>query len=166
MEEEPQTNQQHTNSETNPMVSQTTTVQETLGSTPDVTPTTTLQETLDSTPMGQQSMVEETVEKIVEKPVEVISRRNNQSNSQAVMVYNPSLRLIPRHEPADVIYTQQDSSLVEWLETSGRMLPRDPSEIDNFLEGDEDISELIVGDDNFSDDDDDVLDEEAEEIVE
>ncbi|NEO54277.1 MAG: DUF3134 domain-containing protein [Okeania sp. SIO3B5] len=82
-----------------------------------------------------------------------MSRRNNQPQSQPVLVYNPSLLLIPRHEPADVIPTQRDSSIVDWLETSGRMLPRDPAESDNYLEEEEEISELIAVDDNFSDDD-------------
>ncbi|WP_287300869.1 DUF3134 domain-containing protein, partial [Okeania sp. SIO2F5] len=137
-----------------PVVPQPTTVQETVNPQPVVPQPTTVQETVNPQPVVvSPSMVEAKVEQPVGKPVGVISRRNNQSQSQPVLVYNPSLLLIPRHEPADVIPTQRDSSIVDWLETSGRMLPRDPSESDNYLEEEEEISELIAVDDNFSDDD-------------
>ncbi|OZH54641.1 hypothetical protein AFK68_09635 [Hydrocoleum sp. CS-953] len=93
-----------------------------------------------------------------------MSRRNNQSKSPTVTLYNPSLLLIPRHEPADVITAQRDSSLVDWLESSGKMLPRDPVESEKYSEEEEEISALIAVDDSFNDDD--VLDENADEPVE
>jgi hypothetical protein len=99
--------------------------------------------------------------KTIEKKVATISSKNNQPQSEQVILYNPSLRLIPRHEPADVISTQRDSSLVDWLETLGKMLPRDPSEFEKYTEEEEEISELIAVDDNFHDEN--ILDENVEE---
>ncbi|MDJ0554745.1 MAG: DUF3134 domain-containing protein [Microcoleaceae cyanobacterium MO_207.B10] len=89
-----------------------------------------------------------------------------ETEPQSLLVYNPSLRLVPRHEPADVISSQKDSSLIDWLETSGRMLPRDPSETDsNYLGEEEEISELIAVDDNFNDDDDDDVEDDSEQAL-
>ena len=144
-----------------PVVPQTP-VQETVPQQP-VVPQTPVQETV-AKPTVSTSIVEATVEKTVEKAVGAISRRNNQSQSLIVKLYNPSLLLIPRHEPADVISAQRDSSLVDWLESSGKMLPRDPVESDKYTEEEEEISALIAVDDSFHDDD--VLDEHADEAVE
>ncbi|MGD1717465.1 DUF3134 domain-containing protein, partial [Dapis sp. BLCC M172] len=128
-----------------------------------VVPQTPVQETVVK-PTVSTSIVEATAEKIVGRAVGAISRRNNQSKSPTVTLYNPSLLLIPRHEPADVITAQRDSSLVDWLESSGKMLPRDPVESEKYSEEEEEISALIAVDDSFNDDD--VLDENADEPVE
>ncbi|MGB5917161.1 MAG: DUF3134 domain-containing protein, partial [Phormidesmis sp.] len=40
--------------------------------------------------------------------------------------YNPSVRQIPRENPADVIPLQRDSSILNWLEGTGRLIPREP----------------------------------------
>ncbi len=53
---------------------------------------------------------------------------------------NPSLRLTPRHEPGDVIPSPQETSILDWLEASGRMMPREdreeePRETDEDLDG-------------------------------
>ena len=45
-------------------------------------------------------------------------------------MYNPSLRQIPRHLPADVIPLKQQSSLLDWLESNNRLLARDVQEPD------------------------------------
>ncbi|MGD1808598.1 DUF3134 domain-containing protein, partial [Dapis sp. BLCC M126] len=115
-------------------------------------------------PVVSTGIVEATVEKTVGKEIGAISRRNNQSQLPIVKLYNPSLLLIPRHEPADVITAQRDSSLVDWLESSGKMLPRDPVESDKYTEEEEEISALIAVDDSFQDDD--VLDDNPDEPVE
>ena len=97
---------------------------------------------------------------MVEQAVGVEISRNSQPQSQPLLVYNPSLRLIPRHEPADVIPSQQDSSLIDWLEISGRMLPRDPSETDTkYLEVEEEFPELTTFEDNSTDDEESDTDE-------
>lgn len=58
-------------------------------------------------------------------------------------MYNPSLRQEPRYEPATVIPLKQDSSILDWLEANGRILPREIKEEEYPLEEDEEISELM-----------------------
>jgi hypothetical protein len=75
------------------------------------------------------------------------------------MVYNPSLREEPRNQRAAVIPVNRDSSILDWLENSGRLLARDPSETEFLLEEEAEISELMGSDDSFDlDDDDDATD--------
>ena len=166
MEEKQQTNSllQTTGSTTNPIeekvvqpiVPQTTPAEEIV-----VPQTTSVEERLALQSVISENIIEEITEKKVEKEVVTISRRNNQPQSEQVVLYNPSLRLIPCHEPADVISAQRDSSLIDWLEASGKMLPRDPYESEKYTEEEEEISGLIAVDDNFHDDD--ILDENAED---
>lgn len=75
------------------------------------------------------------------------------------MVYNPSLRESPRSERAPVLPQRQQPSILSWLEQSGRLLSRESSDFDYFEE-EEEINELMAGDDNSFDidDDDDELD--------
>lgn len=75
------------------------------------------------------------------------------------MVYNPSLREEPRHQRAAVIPLKQESSILDWLESSGRLLARDNAEFD-YLDDEEEIADLMGSDDNSFeiDDDDDDLD--------
>lgn len=70
-------------------------------------------------------------------------------------MYNPSLRQSPRHEPAEVIPVQQETSLLDWLEASGRLLARDVQEPDYLLDEEPEISDLMGADDGPYDDDDD-----------
>jgi hypothetical protein len=74
-------------------------------------------------------------------------------------MYNPSLRQIPRHLPADVIPLKQQSSLLDWLESTNRLLARDVQEPDYLHE--EEISELMAVDDNPYDDLDDEVDDDV-----
>lgn len=75
------------------------------------------------------------------------------------MVYNPSLREEPRKQRASVIPNRQESSILDWLESSGRLLARDSSDFD-YLDDEEEIADLMGADDaSFDlDDDDDELD--------
>jgi phosphopantothenoylcysteine synthetase/decarboxylase len=74
------------------------------------------------------------------------------------MVYNPSLRQEPRTQPAAIIPMQQNASILEWLESSGRLLARQNSDFD-YVDDEEEINELMGSDDaSFDDDDDDDLD--------
>jgi hypothetical protein len=70
------------------------------------------------------------------------------------MVYNPSLREESRNRRAAVIPAKQESSILDWLERTGRLLARDNAEFD-YLEDEEEISELMGNDDSFDLDDDD-----------
>lgn len=75
------------------------------------------------------------------------------------MTYNPSLREEPRNQRATVLPQKRDSSILDWLESSGRLLARDSSDFD-YLDEEEEINELMAGDDNSFDldEDDDDLD--------
>jgi hypothetical protein len=73
-------------------------------------------------------------------------------------MYNPSLRSEPRRQPAAVLPLQRESSILDWLESSGRLIARDVNEAE-YLESEEEISELMGVDDSaYEDDDDDDLD--------
>ena len=72
---------------------------------------------------------------------------------------NSPLREEPRNQRAAVIPLKQETSLIYWLQSSGRIIARDVHEPD-FLEEEEEISEFLGGDDGIGDydldDDDDI----------
>ncbi|PSF37148.1 hypothetical protein C7H19_11980 [Aphanothece hegewaldii CCALA 016] len=79
---------------------------------------------------------------------------------------NPSLRQEPRYEPARVIPVNKDSSIIEWLERTGRLIPREKEEREVILEDELELSDFMDSDDTYDmdiDDDDDeiVIDEDA-----
>ncbi len=72
------------------------------------------------------------------------------------MIYNPSLREEPRDQRAAVIPVQQESSILDWLEKSGRLLAREVQEVEvGATEDVDDINQFISEDDNSFDLDDD-----------
>lgn len=76
------------------------------------------------------------------------------------MTYSP-LREEPREQRAAVIPSRQESLLLEWLESSGRLIARDIQELEVPDEADEEISDLMAVDDvtyDIDDDDDDLED--------
>lgn len=77
-------------------------------------------------------------------------------------MYNPSLREEPRDQLADVIPLKQESSILDWLETNGRLVAREGHE-DDYLDDEEEISELMGVDDGGYDDDDDLDDDLVDE---
>jgi len=75
------------------------------------------------------------------------------------MTYNPSLRIIPRSQTADLLPTQKEPSILSWLEGTGRLKPREEVSIvddDREEEESEEIDDLM-GDTSKSLDDDDDL---------
>lgn len=71
------------------------------------------------------------------------------------MTYNPSLREEPRSQRAAVIPLKQEVSILDWLENTGRLLARDVQEV-SYLEADgEELNDLMAGEDNSFDIDDD-----------
>ncbi|NJK27713.1 MAG: DUF3134 family protein [Coleofasciculaceae cyanobacterium SM2_3_26] len=76
-------------------------------------------------------------------------------------MHNPSLREEPRHHKARVVPLEENSTLLDWLESTGRLIPRDVVE-EAFSEEDEEISELMGGDDSSYDLDDDAGDMDIE----
>ncbi len=74
------------------------------------------------------------------------------------MTYNPSLREEPRNNRASVLPQKQNSSILDWLESSGRLLARESSDFD-YGDDEEEINALMAGEDNSFDIDDDDDDE-------
>ncbi|EAZ92175.1 DUF3134 domain-containing protein [Crocosphaera chwakensis] len=69
---------------------------------------------------------------------------------------SPAISQEARYEPAAVIPVKRDSSIINWLEATNRLIYREQEETKPPLEEDAEISELIDVDDNYDDDDDDV----------
>lgn len=74
------------------------------------------------------------------------------SNPPRISMYNPALREEPRHRPAAVIPLQQEPSILDWLQSTGRLLPRDAKDDQYGLEAGADINELMGVEDTFADD--------------
>ncbi|MCU0517997.1 MAG: DUF3134 domain-containing protein [Oscillatoria sp. Prado101] len=80
-------------------------------------------------------------------------------------MYNPSLREEPRNQPAEVIPLKQETSFLDWLDSTGRLLARDVHDPDGYLDDQEEIDALIVDDNSYDldedgDDDDLMADDE------
>lgn len=69
---------------------------------------------------------------------------------------NPSVRQIPRKEHAGVIPLQTDSSILNWLEGTGRLIPREPIDSVGDEPEPEELADLMGNDDKDDDDDDDM----------
>jgi Protein of unknown function (DUF3134) len=71
---------------------------------------------------------------------------------------NSPLREVPRNQRADVIPLKQESSLLDWLQTHGRIIARDVHEPD-FQDDEVEIDSLMGVEDGIGydlDDDDDI----------
>lgn len=79
---------------------------------------------------------------------------------------NPSLREELRNKPAAVISTQQQVSILDWLDSTGRLIARETNSFD-YRDDVEELTELMVGEDNSYDDDDDdaATDDDDDEAV-
>jgi Protein of unknown function (DUF3134) len=78
---------------------------------------------------------------------------------------NPALKQQPRYEPAPVIAVQRNTSILEWLESQGRLIERDerdPSVSTLDLPNSED--ELFDDDRDFQEDDDSDDADDADDI--
>ena len=65
---------------------------------------------------------------------------------------NLSLREQPRRNRAELIPLQENASILKWLESTGRLRDRDDQE--DFEERDEEIADMLVGEDNNYNNDD------------
>ncbi len=78
---------------------------------------------------------------------------------------NSPLREAPRNQRAAVIPLKQETSLLDWLSASGRLIARDKHEQDLSDDSQEEISDFLGGEDSIYgddlDDDDDVTVDEA-----
>lgn len=77
-------------------------------------------------------------------------------------MHNPSLRQEPRYEPAPVIPVNKDSSIIEWLERTNRLIPREKEDHELLLEDELEISEFMDTDDTYDIDDVDDTDDAIE----
>jgi hypothetical protein len=68
---------------------------------------------------------------------------------------NSPLREAPRNQRAAVIPLKQETSLLDWLQASGRLIARENHEQDYGDDGEEEISEFLGGEDGYEIDDDD-----------
>ncbi|MCC5662823.1 DUF3134 domain-containing protein [Nostoc sp. CHAB 5784] len=71
---------------------------------------------------------------------------------------NSPLREVPRNQRADVIPLKQESSLLDWLQTNGRIIARDVHEPD-FQDDEVEIDSLMGVEDGIGydlDDDNDI----------
>lgn len=75
---------------------------------------------------------------------------------------NPSVSQEARYEPAAVIPVKQDSSILNWLEATNRLIPREQEEVQTPPEEDAEISDLIDVDDSYDEDDDDIVIDDAD----
>ncbi|KPQ35909.1 MAG: Protein of unknown function (DUF3134) [Phormidesmis priestleyi Ana] len=81
--------------------------------------------------------------------------------------YNPSVRQIPRDQPADVIPLQQDSSILNWLEGTGRLIAREPIDSIGDEPEPEELADLMGNedkDDDVDDDDEMSLDDDVDDV--
>ncbi|MGK7930347.1 MAG: DUF3134 domain-containing protein [Microcystaceae cyanobacterium] len=69
--------------------------------------------------------------------------------------YNPSLSQEPRFEPAAVIPIKEDTSLVDWLKATNRLIPREKVEEEEKSTEDVDLADFIDTDDSGYEDSDD-----------
>ena len=65
---------------------------------------------------------------------------------------NPALRRETRYEPAVVSPLKQESSLIDWLKATNRLIPRENQEVETTVLEEEEISDLMDGDDSDYDD--------------
>lgn len=63
---------------------------------------------------------------------------------------NLSMTQTPRHQIADVIPLEHETSILDWLERSGRLLDRTNTE-EELLDPEEEIAELIENDNKYDD---------------
>ena len=80
------------------------------------------------------------------------------------MTYNPSLREIPRKQLADVLPTQQEPSILVWLEGTGRLKPREDAVAVKEEADNEEISDLMGDSDRDFDDDDMDLEDDDDDV--
>ncbi|MCC5897185.1 MAG: DUF3134 domain-containing protein [Phormidium sp. BM_Day4_Bin.17] len=77
---------------------------------------------------------------------------------------NPSLRQLPRHEQAELIPANNETSLLEWLQATGRLIPREEEERSARKEELEELGLIGEEDDGYTDTDTDTDDSDDEDV--
>ncbi|MFN5857061.1 MAG: DUF3134 domain-containing protein [Pseudanabaenaceae cyanobacterium] len=83
-----------------------------------------------------------------------------------MVISNPALRSQPRHQAAAVIPSTQQASILDWLESTNRLIAREGDLVAAQFEDEaEELNELMLGDDgSYLDDDDDAIDDDDLEM--
>jgi len=74
-------------------------------------------------------------------------------------MHNPALREEPRYQPAPVSGTGRPASMLAWLESTGRLVAKEIA-LPEYGDEAEDLNDLMVGEDDYID-----LDEEEEDVI-
>ncbi|WP_199318033.1 DUF3134 family protein [Planktothricoides raciborskii] len=129
-------------------------------------------EAIDSETKPEDSMETEAIDSEPEQPEATVNRQPQPTQTYSIPqqspqyletendrkdkpVVNPSLTQTPRYQIADVIPLQYETSILDWLERSGRLMDRTSDNDENLLDSEEEIAELIENDGKYDDDDDD-----------
>lgn len=74
-------------------------------------------------------------------------------------MHNSPLREEPREQRATVIPVKSESSLIDWLQATGRLISRDNQEPEYLLDEEDDVAGLLESDDvgDLYEDDEEVL---------
>lgn len=75
------------------------------------------------------------------------AKTDAKTEEQSPKIYNPSLKEQPRHKPAPIVTSAQQASILDWLESTGRLVPRDGVSSFDYREDVEELQELMVADD-------------------
>ena len=75
-------------------------------------------------------------------------------SNELAPINNPSLTQTPRHQIADVIPLEYETSILNWLERSGRLIDRTNAE-EESVDPEEEIAELIENDSKYEEEEDD-----------
>ncbi|MFN3927503.1 MAG: DUF3134 domain-containing protein [Pseudanabaenaceae cyanobacterium] len=74
-------------------------------------------------------------------------------------MHNPALREEPRYQPAPVVGNSRQASMLSWLESTGRLVAKDVA-VPDYADDVEDLSDLMAGDEDYID-----LEDEEEELI-
>jgi hypothetical protein len=84
-------------------------------------------------------------------------------------VDNPSLLVEPRSKVASILPSSGQVSILDWLETTGRLIARESEAVSTFTDAPDELNELMLGEDSSylddEDDDDATLDDDDEEVL-
>jgi Protein of unknown function (DUF3134) len=69
------------------------------------------------------------------------------------LINNPSLRSQPRHENAPIIQKNNENTILNWLEGTGRMIDRDVV-LTTLISDEDDLTNALLGTDDMDFDDD------------
>lgn len=76
---------------------------------------------------------------------------------------NPSLTTEPRYQAAPLLPASSEVSILDWLESTGRLIARDVNDPEYAPDNDDEIAAIMGADDSAYADDDDDMDDDIED---